>query len=180
MISSNSRALVTVVQFRGGLHWRDHPVPPGRQTLGERWGCVRQSGGSWEGHGQTQAEHAEQVHRAVLRGSLLRAGERISSYFIIMIVMKTINAGLPPLIVVSWYWLVLSSTLKGWRRRPGPLSARRRTVLPCFVILRSRALRDSSTLFAPLASHFVESAIVRIYWIVFITAGAGLAGPWWW
>ena len=31
-------------------------------------------------------------------------------------------------------------------------------------------LRDSSTLFAPLASHFVESAIVRIYSIVFTTA----------
>ena len=38
-------------------------------------------------------------------------------------------------------------------------------------------LRDSSTLFAPLASHFVESAIVRIYWIVFITAG--LSWGWW-
>ena len=31
----------------------------------------------------------------------------------------------------------------------------------------SNALHDFSILFAPLASYFLESAIIRIYWIVF-------------
>ena len=78
-----------MVQLRGRLPGRQDPVQPGRQTQRQRRGrvmdttgilgyfthidsipgCVRQRRGGPESHEQAQAEHAEPLHRAVLRRS---------------------------------------------------------------------------------------------------------------
>ena len=63
-----------MVQLRGRLYGRDDPVQPGRETERQRGGNVLQRGGGAAGDGEAQAEHAEQIHRAVLRGGHVNPG----------------------------------------------------------------------------------------------------------
>ena len=78
--------MFAVVQLRGGLPGRGDPVQQGRPAKRQRRGHLRHRARGAEGAAEEQRQHAEQIHRAVLRGARVRCGRYVE-----MLIFCTIN-----------------------------------------------------------------------------------------